>query len=241
ANAVALYFLLPESLSAEHRSQAARNVSLKEVLARSGNWQFMAVIATWFFATVPFAMLTATFALFATERFRFEAAEIGFIFAYLGLLGAVIQGGLIGRLVSLFGDKALVVAGTAIMAASMMLLPVSETLVILMAACTGIAVGNSLIMPTLNGLASKSVGAAWQGRALGVLQSAASLARIIGPVLGGVLLNLDAQRAATRYGRTPFWVGGAIMLIALAFSLTLHAPDVSQQGSALESQTQEEV
>ncbi len=240
-NAVALYFLLPESLSPEHRSQAARRVSIKEVFARSGNRQFLAVVATWFFATVPFAMLTSTFALFATERFRFDAADIGFIFAYLGLLGAVIQGGLIGRLVNLFGDKTLVIIGTALMAASMTLLPISETLVVLMIACTGIAIGNSLLVPTLNGLASKSVGAAWQGRALGVLQSAASLARIIGPVLGGILLNRDAQAVTARYGRSPFWAGGAIMLVALALSLTLHAPDVSEQGTALESQTQEEV
>jgi MFS family permease len=87
----------------------------------------------------------------------------------------------------------------------------------------GIAVGNSFVTPVLNGLASKYVNAAWQGRVLGALQSAASLARIIGPALGGWLLMQDAQKHASRYGITPFWVSGAIMIIAFIIALTLRS------------------
>jgi MFS family permease len=87
----------------------------------------------------------------------------------------------------------------------------------------GIAVGNSFVTPVLNGLASKYVNAAWQGRVLGALQSAASLARIIGPALGGWLLMQDAHQHNTRYGITPFWVSGAIMIIAFFIALTLRS------------------
>lgn len=217
ANATALYFLLPESLSAEHRSQARRG-GILEVLEQSGSWQLGAVIATYFFSTVAFAMMTATFALFAAHRFKFNEAKTGYLFAYVGVIGAVIQGGLLGRLVKMFGDKPLAVTGTAIFAASVFCFPLSQTVAALAIASTGFAIGNSLMTPTLNALASKSVSAAWQGRVLGVLASVASLARIIGPVLGGWLLSRDSD-ASAHYGRTPYWTSAAIMLVALGLAM----------------------
>lgn len=233
ANAVALYFLLPESLSAEHRSGARRRATISAVFRESGSWQLAAIMATYFFATVSFALLTAIFALFTEKRFGFDATHNGYIFAYLGLLGAVIQGGLLGRLLRAFSDKALAVVGTIIMTVSMFALPESQTLWMLLLASTGIAIGNSLVTPTLNGLASRSVSASWQGRVLGVLQSVASLARIIGPALGGMLLERDLNNLAALYGRTPFWTGGAIMLLAAGLALTVSTPvaDAAERNS----------
>src|SRR6185369_2737930 len=107
----------------------------------------------------------------------------------------------------------LVVTGTAIFAASVCYFPLGDTISSLIIASTGIAVGNSLLNPTLNGLASKSVTASWQGRVLGLMASVGSLARIVGPVLGGILLGLDPD-TSMHYGRTPYWTSSAIMLIA---------------------------
>jgi multidrug resistance protein len=227
ANATALYFLLPESLSHEHRSEARRG-GIVQVLEQAGSWQLGVVLATYFFATVSFAMMTATFALFAAHRFKFDAWHTGFLFGYVGVIGAVIQGGLLGRLVKKFGDKALAVAGTAIFAASVFFFPLAQTVTGLILASTGVAIGNSLMTPTLNGLASKSVKASWQGRVLGLMSSVASLARIIGPVLGGWLLSRDSD-FSLHYGRTPYWTSSAIMLIALGLALTVRAGDEKEQ------------
>jgi MFS transporter, DHA1 family, tetracycline resistance protein len=228
ANALALYLLLPESLSAENRDEARKRVSVVHVFQESGSWQLTAVVATYFFATVSFALLTAIYALFTSKNLGFDAKHNGYVFAYLGLLGALIQGGLLGRLVKIFSDKTLVITGIILMAASMFALPFSDSVTMLLVASTGIAIGNSLVTPTLNGMASKSVNAAWQGRVLGVLQSAASLARVIGPVLGGYLLGRDATRDI-HYGKTPFWTGGAIMLLALGVALALQSGTVSAE------------
>ncbi|MEW6129620.1 MAG: MFS transporter [Acidobacteriota bacterium] len=223
ANAIALYFLLPESLSAENRHLAAGRASIQQVFKESGNWQLGAVFATYFFATVAFAMLTATFSLFTSKKFNLDEAHNGYIFASQGVIGVIIQGGLLGRLVKLFGEKTLTIVGTALLALGMFTMPVSDSLKSVLMACAAIAIGNSFVTPVLNGLASKYVNAAWQGRVLGALQSAASLARIIGPALGGWLLMSDASRQVARYGITPFWVSGAIMIIAFILALTLRS------------------
>ncbi|HWO00679.1 MAG TPA: MFS transporter [Blastocatellia bacterium] len=241
ANATALYFLLPESLSAEHRSQARRG-GIIEVVQQSGSWQLSAILATYFFSTVAFAMMTTTFALFAAHRFNFDAWHTGLLFGYVGVIGAVIQGGLLGRLVKVFGDKPLAVTGTAIFAASVFCFPLGHSVAALIIASTGFAIGNSLMTPTLNALASKSVSAAWQGRVLGVLASVASLARIIGPVLGGWLLSRDSE-ASAHYGRTPYWTSAAIMLIAFLLALTVRTSELhaSTKAPALEVERTGEV
>ena len=221
ANATAVYFRLPESLPPEHRLRARRTVSTVEVLREAGGGRVGRVMVTYFLAILSFAMLTGTYALFANQRFAFGATHTGYMFAYLGVIGAVIQGGLLGRLVEAFGERRLALAGTSIFGASMFLLPVGSEVPFLLVASTGIAVGNSLMTPTLNGLASKGVDAARQGRVLGVMSSVASLARILGPVLGGWLLSRDALASAGQYGRTPYWTSGIIMLAALVVATTL--------------------
>jgi MFS transporter, DHA1 family, tetracycline resistance protein len=221
-NAAALYFLLPESLSEENRNNAGR-ASMAQIFRESGSWQLGAVFATYFFATIAFAMLTATYTLFSARRFGLDATHNGYIFASQGVLGVLIQGVLLGRLVKAFGEKLLAITGTFLLAVSMLALPLANSITTLLLASAGIAIGNSFAVPVLNGLASKSVNGAWQGRVLGVLQSVASLARIIGPVLGGLLLTIDAARYDNYYGRTAFWTGAAIMVIAFGLALTLHS------------------
>jgi len=231
-NAIAIYFLLPESLSAEHRAGAKTRESVIRVFEEAGNWQLAAVTATYFFGTVAFALLTAIYALFTEARLGFDATHNGYIFAYLGLIGAIIQGGLIGKLSKQFGDKALAVAGSLLLTLSMFALPMGSTLGLLLLASTGMAIGNSLVTPTLNAMASRSVNAFWQGRVLGVMQSAASLARIIGPALGGALLN-QQDRSSTDYGRAPFWTAAAIMFIASVVAMTLRGSRRSAEETAV--------
>jgi MFS transporter, DHA1 family, tetracycline resistance protein len=235
-NAVALYFLLPESLSEEHRNNSGR-ATIAQIFRESGSWQLGAVFATYFFATIAFALLTATYTLFSATRFGLDAKHNGYIFASQGVLGVLIQGIFMRRLVKAFGEKLLAVTGTLVLALSMIWLPVVGSITALLLASAGLAIGNSLATPVLNGLASKSVGPAWQGRVLGVLQSVASLARIIGPALGGFLLTIDATKATLFYGRTPFWAGAAIMMIAFGLALTLHpvkatTPETTAQQNA---------
>jgi len=220
-NALAAYLLLPESLSIERRRQARQHISILQIFKEANSWSLIAVIATYFVTTVAFSLVTATYPLFTERRFGYGATQNGYIFACQGILAAIIQGGLLGWLVKLFNDKALVVVGAALLAASLFALPMSVSAMGLLIITAGMAIGHGLVAAPLNGLASKDVGAASQGRVLGVMQSAASLARIIGPVLGGGLLNHDALYAAAQFGRTPYWAGGAIMLIGVALAISL--------------------
>jgi MFS family permease len=93
-----------------------------------------------------------------------------------------------------------------------------------------IGIGNSLVTPTLNGLASRSAERSWQGRVTGLMQSSGSLARCVGSFVAGGLLSLDVDKlghALAHYGRTPCWVSAGILAIALLITLSLPAKPIT--------------
>ena len=192
---------------------------------------FAIVVATYFFLIAGFAIMTTLFALFTEKRFGYDARANGYLFGFIGILTVVVQGGLIGRLVKIFGEVTLARVGLLLTAASLALLPVSSNLTILLVACAGLSFGSGFASPPLSGLASQMIDRSWQGRALGVMQSAGSAGRLLGPLLGGWLLMLDLKKPLAEYGRTPFFVGALLCFIAavLAFCLKKPADDRSLQ------------
>ena len=84
---------------------------------------------------------------------------------------------------------------------------------LLLLVCAGIAVGNSFVTPTMNGLASRSSDDHTQGRLMGLISSAGSLARFFGPMIAYYLVNLDAS--VNQYGKTSFYVSAGILFVAM--------------------------
>jgi DHA1 family tetracycline resistance protein-like MFS transporter len=229
ANALLVYLILPESLSREHRTSPHEGASIAEVFRHGRGAMFAVVMATYFFLIAGFSIMTTLFALFTEKHFGYDARANGYLFGFIGILTVIIQGGLIGRLVKIFGEVTLTRVGMLLTTASLALLPASGNLSLLLIACAGLSFGSGLASPPLSGLASQMIERSWQGRALGVMQSAGSAGRLLGPLLGGWLLMLDLNKPIAEYGRTPFLVGALLCFIGalLAFCVKKPAADRS--------------
>jgi multidrug resistance protein len=223
-NAVLIYLILPESLSREHRAKPHEEATTAEVFRHGRGSMFVLVVATYFFLIAGFAIMTTLFALFTAKRFGYDAHANGYLFGFVGLVSVIVQGGLIGRLVKRFGEVALTRAGMILTTISLALLPLSNNLTILLLVSAGLAIGSGIASPPLSGLASQMIERSWQGRALGVMQSAGSTGRLIGPLIGGWLLMFDLQKPVVEYGRTPFLVGAAICFIGALFAFCIKKP-----------------
>jgi MFS transporter, DHA1 family, tetracycline resistance protein len=172
-------------------------------------WQF-------FFFAFSFAMFISGFALFAQRRYTFHGQpfgpkEVGYIFVYVGFLGFIMQGGLIGRLVKMFGERALVWSGFAVSALGYGLLAWTRTVGQLIFSSTVTSLGGAL-RPSLTSLISQQSGKREQGAVLGLTQSITSVSQIIAPVIAGALIDrgqLDAWALAT----------GGVALIGMFASL----------------------
>ena len=250
ANALLLYFTLPETVTPDHpaRVSAARGRGLSQLLQSLKDPRLGFVLIIYFFFIVSFSIMTTAFSLYTMFRFGYDAQHTGYLFAYVGILAVIVQGGLIGRLVKHFGELPLVVVGAFLFAGSLFAIPFvgpqSGGLLALLIGGGLFSIGNSLSAPSLTSLASKSVGPAEQGGVLGVTQSVASLARAVGPVLAALLIH-SAIAYAGADGKThfmsdrslfvTFWTASAIMLftllIAVHFART-HASDYSETEAA---------
>jgi len=215
-NALLVWLRLPETLTAESRARAKERATVGEVFHGGRAGMITAILASQLAAVTGFSIMTALFALYCEKRFGYDTAQVGYILAYVGLLGVLFQGGLLRRLLKKPIEKELAVIGAVVLALSMAALPFTHTLGVLLVVCFGISLGNSFVTPTLNGLASRSTDAHCQGRLLGLMQSAGSLGRFLGPMVGFGLASLDG---AADYARTSFFVSAAILALAIFFIL----------------------
>lgn len=236
ANAILLYFRLPETITPDHpaKNQAAGGRGWKQLIDSLKQPRLAFVLSIYFLFVVAFSIMTTSFAFYTMFRFGYDAQHTGYLFAYVGVIAVIIQGGLIGRLVKRFGELPLVIAGALCFALSLFAVPfvgpAAGGLAALLIGGGVFSMGNSLATPALTSLASKSVGAAEQGSVLGVTQSVASLARVVGPSLQAVLIASPvAQMGADRELHymsdhslfVTFWTGSAIMFLACFLALYL--------------------
>ena len=226
-NAVAVLLFLPEPEKHVQRSEAGIPVN-SDVVERPGFNGIGILVVTYFVAIAGFAIVTMIYPQVLDRRFSLNTTQISMVFVFLGLVGAFIQGGAIGRLAKRFGDYKLAGAGLLLMAISMLVMPLAQNMGLYLLFTFGLAVGNSLAQPTLMAMASRLAATTAQGRVIGTVQSAGSLGRVVGPSAGGFMLGWDRSGPVLAYGNTPFLIGGVVMGIAFLLSLTLRRSPVSE-------------
>lgn len=223
-NAVALYFVLPESLPPEKRDrQTARKGKIAEMFESLGDPQFRTIAIIYFLLITAFSIMTYAFVLFTAFTFNYNAEENGYLFAYVGLIAIIAQGAVFGAAAKKFGEARLAALGCLILTASLFVMPFSAPqfggLAGLLVITTFLSFGNAFSSPALTSLASKNAADHEQGRVMGVMQSGASLARAIGPMIGGVLLNNYSNEVDRFTIFRTYWAAAGIMFVAFLAAL----------------------
>jgi len=220
---------LPETWTPERRAAApaARRgwfslAGLRRALSRP---EVGAILLLFFLATFAFSNFEATFALLLQGRFGLSMAGVAYLFVFLGVLAAVVQGGLVGRLARRYGERRLVVAGALLLLPAYAALTRVATLPRLAVLLAFLALGAGLTGPSLSSLISRISSEDEQGGILGLYQSMASLARILGPFWGVF--------AFERFGpEAPYWTAAGAGAVVLILALRL-AGRGTEEGTAV--------
>lgn len=218
-NAVLLYFILPESRKpGDHSVATKRRNRFADLAEALSNKRFGLITVEYFLVIASFAIMTTAFAYYMMVKFGYNAEKTGYLLAYVGFISAIIQGGIFGRLANRVGEAPLVAFGSLVLVLSLFAVPFvgadAGGLITLLIGMAGFSLGNSLASPALTSLASKTVSEEEQGKSFGIMQSAASLGRVLGPLLCGVLLNNAVNEVDNHTIFRTFWTASGIMFIA---------------------------
>jgi DHA1 family tetracycline resistance protein-like MFS transporter len=203
---------LPESRPEENRArEAARVVSWRGLLDTISIPGVGWLVLTGFLAVFAFAVFEGTFALFLGRRMGWDARAAAFAFAGIGLLSAMVQGGLIRRLAPRFGESRLIVAGLVLAVLGFAGLACASGLTGLLGAMMFLAIGQGLLSPSIAGLLSRITPPSEQGSVFGTLSSAQTLARMISYSTSNVLLGKVSTAA-------PYWQAFGVDALTLALA-----------------------
>lgn len=202
-NGLLVIKMLPETLTKEKREHPDSKAPLSEVFA-GGRGPFISMLMLVnLLSTTGFASIHLLFSLFCGDHLHYTRAEMSFAFAYVGVIGVVVQGGLLRRLLKRDIEKQLAICGALILAASLWMLPRTNSTGTFLAATALLALGNGLIVPTLSGMASRHVHGGVQGRMMGLNSGIGSLGRWLGPLIAAFALPVGFSEFDRTNGLSP--------------------------------------
>ncbi len=179
-------FFLKESLTEESRSrQNEKRATLLQALREPISILFMLQL----FISLSLSGLEATFAYYAAKRAGLGTVQLGYVFMIMGLAGALVQGGLVGRMTKKFGEGRVIQAGIVVSAIGFGLILLVDSFATAAIFLTVFGIGNGVIRPCVSALLTKT-STSGHGNTTGLLSSFDSLGRIIGPPLGGWLFSI---------------------------------------------------
>ena len=221
-NFLLTYAILPESHqpSSEHAPDRPRRALWAHTLARP---QVGMLVWLFFLATFAFSCFETTLTLLVSRNFGLniknpdDAPKLVHLFSYCGIIGALVQGGAIGRAVKKLGEPKLIAVSMLCTAASLAPLPFVRSWGALLGVLALLSIGSSMARAPIFGLLSILTPAHEQGETIGVAQSFGSLARIFGPIFAATLFYMHPS--------WPYLICAGVSLAAgvLAWSKLQHA------------------
>ena len=172
---------------------------------------------------ILFSAMEFTLVFLTTDRLSYEPTDNAWMFVFIGLVIALVQGGVVRRRAEKVGEKRMATLGLLLVIPGFVLVGVvpegggGSAGLQLYLGLFGLATGSAMVMPCLSALVSRYADEGRQGLAQGTFRSMGSLARALGPFLGGVAYwSLSSS--------SPYLVGALLMLVPLALAAGLPVP-----------------
>lgn len=143
------------------------------------------LLILFFILTFSNANIYGTFAILGHKVYGFTDMQNGYIFGIIGIVSAIVQGGLLNRLNKYFAEKKLITVGAVFMMLGLGLIPYGGNFLGLSIICVILSIGTGILQPTILSLISKVTPENEQGVTLGLNQSLSALGRVLGPLWGG--------------------------------------------------------
>lgn len=204
------YFLLPESLKKKRLDAPFNFKVVTGIVLELRKPSIRELLLINFIFIAAFMLMQMACSLMWKEIDGLSDKQIGYVFAFVGLVTVIVQGALVGRMVKWFGEKKMLTYGIFFMIIGLVILPlVGESYFIPfeLIGLAFVALANGCLIPSITSLISKYSDPKDVGQVLGVNQSFGSIARAAGMGVSGFLYGLNFH--------VPFFVGAVLMAISI--------------------------
>lgn len=210
---ILILFLFKESLPKKNteRKSIVKLFAPKQLIKALFEPYVGLVLINSFIAAFAFSVFILGFQAFTNDVLKLSPGQISLIFMLFGVIGLVMQGLGVGKLVKKYGEMKMLFFGVIVTGFSFFAMGLYSSLPLFLAASIGLAIGNSFLSPIIVTLLSKATRKEDQGGILGMNQSYVSLANIAGPIVGGILASYAVSVA--------FF--GALVAIMVMFWMTM--------------------
>jgi DHA1 family tetracycline resistance protein-like MFS transporter len=226
-NACYGFFVLPESLDAEHRAPFSwtRANPLGSLALLRSERRLAGFATIHFIHHLVHHAFTTVFVLYVSYRYGWASVEVGWTLALVGVGFAVVQAGLVGRMVARFGERRTLLTG---LAAGMLgftiygLAPTGRWFL------TGIPVMAmwGFYGPSAQGLMTRRVGRSQQGALQGALSSVQMATGLVGPALfAEVFASFIGSRRPTVFPGAPYLLSAALLVFSFFLALQVTRPE----------------
>lgn len=213
---VSTLLFVPESNTPAHRAERRSTFTFREAGKTLRRPHMTLLMVIFFLAVFAYANIYATFPLLAFEQYGYSEREVGYLFAFIGIVGALTQGGMIRPLLNRMTERSVFILGALFTMVGLALIPFHVSALFLHLVLAVLSIGTGLTNPTIMSLVSKHAEAHEQGVALGIGQSFGALGRVMGPIWAGM--------ASQSFGYvSPFLTGGLVMLCVVVLISTSSA------------------
>ena len=224
------FFKLPESFPITSRSSSETSplselgTTISSITSVLRMRTISSLVMVNFLFMIGFTMMHGTFILFTsmpTESggLGWDEMDNGWIFAFIGLLGVVVQGGMIGPLTKRFNLNRMMMVGTALAGLGIASIPYAspEFSWLIFGSSAGLAIGNGLYSPTQSSVLTFETKLAGHelGMVMGAQEGSGALARIIGPLMAAFIWSQTVEGTGLWTYHTCFRVSGVVFFAAL--------------------------
>lgn len=215
---VLIYLLLPESLPLEKRDSSAGKIQgphLREL------WQALfspigILLLMAFLVSFGMTNFEIIFGLYSAETYGYGPQQVGGLLTFIGIISAIVQGGLTGPFTRRWGEVAIIKASLLGSAFGFAMMVMARSFIVVLLTMGFFVISNAMLRPAVSALISRraTIG---QGIAMGMNNSFMSLGRSVGPLWAGFAYDINSTY--------PYWSGSIIMLVGFIVSITRLKPD----------------
>ena len=225
ANFMYGFFVLPESLAKENRRafswRRANSLGALRNLGRSP--VVLGLTATISCGYLAQSILQCTWALHTEARFGWTPFDVGMSLVVVGIASAIVQGGLVRKVIPKVGERRAVTIGLCFSVAGYVAFALAHRGWLILAMIFPFALGG-IVEPALKSLLTREVGPSEQGELQGSLGSLMSVTAIVGPIFGTTLFSHYAPATASPHiPGIAFFAAAALNALGLVLAMRLFA------------------